>query len=87
MAINKAAIVSLNSAANFTEEFRIVYAQLKQIQTKINLYAGGSDAIFNAAINATIGSAERSQITAMKPGIDAIISSWETNYAGIIAPA
>lgn len=81
----RAKIASVHNASRIQQIIYSVYAQAKSAQAMLNLYQAGTDAAFNATINAMLTSAERTELGQMLSQINALVSDWETNHAGVIA--
>lgn len=75
-------INSVNLATSLLGDVRSLYTQAKSVQTKLALYNAGSDATFNAAINALFTSADRTELATMLGHINTLVTAWETNHKG-----
>ena len=71
---------SLNRASALLNEIRTVYSAAKAVQSKLTLYNANTDPIFNAAINATLTSAERTELSQMLTQVNALLADWESNH-------
>ena len=71
---------SINQAANLRPALRSVYAQAKAVQTLMNLYNANSDPTFNATINATFTSAQRTELANMLGDLNTLLADWEANH-------
>jgi hypothetical protein len=79
-----ARLQSARDATNLPQLYRALYSQAKLIQSALALYQAGSDPPFNAAVNALLTSAERTELNVMANQVNALASDWETNHAGAI---
>ena len=76
---------SAKDATNVLQLFRALYSQAKLIQDALTRYQAGTDATFNAAMNALFTASERSELNTMAQQIDALVTDWEANHGGALA--
>lgn len=72
-------------AFNLLAIIRNIYESGKQVQGALALYQAGTDAAFNAAVNAIFTTAERTELGQMLAQINALVTDWENNHAGAIS--
>jgi hypothetical protein len=82
-----AKLQSVNEAANVLNSTRSAYGQAKAFVALIDRYTSGSDAAFNAAINALFTAAQRSELAAMAEDLRPIVVNWEANHASALGLA
>lgn len=78
-------ISSVHQASRIQQIIFSVYAQAKAAQAMLTLYLGGTDPVFNAAINAMLTTGERTELGQMLSQINGLCQDWEANHASVIA--
>ena len=76
---------SVKSANNLLPHIQHIYQSCKSAQTLLALYQAGTDATFNAAVNALFTSAERTELGQMLADINTLVTAWEANHGSAIA--
>lgn len=84
-AASRAKIESVHAASRLIQIIYSVYVQAKSAQTLLNLYTSASDPAFNAAVNAMLAQAERTEVGQVLTAINALVTDLETNHAALIA--
>lgn len=75
---------SVHKANNVLANIQAVYEAMKIVQALMTLYQAGTDATFNAAVNALFSSAERTEIAQMLSGVNTLVTDWEANHANAL---
>jgi hypothetical protein len=75
---------SVQKANGVLPNIHAVYDAAKIVQTLMALYQAGTDATYNAAVNALFSAAERNELNQMLNGINSLVADWETNHAGAL---
>lgn len=83
----RAKIESAHTATRLLQIIYSAYQQAKSAQALLNLYLAGTDPVFNAAVNAMLTAAERSELGQMLVQLNALCTDWETNHPTVIAQA
>jgi hypothetical protein len=78
-------IASVHTASRLIQIIYSVYTQAKSAQALLQLYTGATDPAFNAAVNAMLVPAERTEIGQVLTQINALVNNLETNHASLIA--
>jgi len=81
----RAKITSVHTASRLIQIIYSVYVQAKNAQALLNLYNSGTDTSFNAAVNAMLLPAERTEIGQVLTQINALVTDLETNHAALIS--
>ena len=77
--------IASRNAFNVLPLIRGIYENGVQVQALLALYQSGTDAAFNAAVNAIFTSAERNELNVMLNQINALVQDWQTNHIGAIS--
>lgn len=75
---------AVQKANTLLPNIQAVYQAMKIVQTSMALYTAGTDATFNAAVNALFSSNERTELGQMLSGINTLVTDWETNHMGAL---
>ena len=78
-------IESVHTASRLIQIIYSAYTQAKSAQALLNLYTSASDPAFNAAVNAMLVSAERTEVGQVLGAFNALVTDLETNHAALIA--
>lgn len=71
---------SVKAAQQLILDLRSIYQSSKLVQIKLALYQAGTDAVFNAAINALFNASERNDLSNMLTDINTLVTHWEANH-------
>lgn len=82
---SRAKIVSITNASHMIRIVYSAYAQAKNAQGLIDLYTGGTDPVFVAAVNAMTTPAERSELGQVLTALSALVTDLETNHSQLIS--
>ncbi len=93
--IDQVTISDASRAIAFADDIRAVYNQMSEMQTKINRYIAGLQAIaigdvdareqkFVELVQAIVSVEDLSRVGALKPLIDSFVLELETNYSDFI---
>lgn len=82
---SRAKIESVHTASRLIQVIYSVYTQAKSAQGLLNLYTSGTDAAFNAAVNAMLTTNEKTEIGQVLTQINNLCQDWETNHAALIS--
>jgi hypothetical protein len=77
-------INAVGRAGNVLGRLRTIYSYCKEIEAALALYAAGTDAAFNAAINALFTAPERAVLNDMLADIATLTADWEANHTDVI---
>ena len=78
-------ISGAKKAINILGKIQTLYAYGKDVQEALALYQAGTDASYNAAVNALFTSGERTELLDMVTDIATLTTDWETNHASVIS--
>jgi len=81
----RAKIESVHTASRLIQVIYSVYTQAKSAQALLNLYTSATDPAFNAAVNAMLLPAERTEIGQVLTQINALVTDLESNHAALIS--
>jgi hypothetical protein len=95
--IDQVTISDASRAIAFADDIRAVYDQVSEMQTKIDRYIAGIQAIaigsvdarerkFVELVQAIVSEEDLSRVGALKPFIDSFVLELETNYDDFINP-
>lgn len=80
-AVKRAAV---QKAGGVLPNIQAIYQSMKIVQERMALYTAGTDAAFNAAVNALHTAGERTELGQMLAGIDTLVADWESNHMGAL---
>ncbi len=75
---------AVRKANNVLPNIQAVYQAMLVVQTSMALYTAGTDATFNAAVNALFNASERTELGQMLAGINTLVTDWENNHMGAL---
>ncbi len=80
----RAKITSVTEAAIVVQTVQETYRQAKAAQSMLQRYTAATDPNFNAAVNAMLSSAERTELGQMLAQINALVTDWEANHPSVL---
>lgn len=77
-------VSSYGKAASLLPKLKQVYQQCQEIDDAITLYQAGTDADFNAAVNAIFTAPERAQLAAMLTNVEQLVTLWTAQHSNLL---
>lgn len=80
----RSTINSQEKAAALLGQLRTIYNQAQIAKASVDLYGSGTDATFNAAVNAIFTAGERAQLATMLGNLNTLVTAWTTNHSTLL---
>lgn len=77
-------INSIHRATNLRNSLKNIYQSARSVQELLALYASGTDATFNAVIDALYNQQEKAHLAQMLEALNLLVTDWETSHAAAI---
>ncbi|MCC6458059.1 MAG: hypothetical protein IT328_24100 [Caldilineaceae bacterium] len=77
-------MTSYGNAAALLPKLQAIYQQCQEVDDAITLYMSGTNADFNAAINAIFTPAERAELAAMLENVQLLVTTWQAQHGTLL---